>query len=109
LKLGVTAADVGYLVEEVYRGKSVLSGVSTRLALVRWRKPVGSIIELGVEGQKSSKVQLWELVCMTKEEATRHEKEVLKGGKQPEGLYDRETVALVESRIQEEIGYERFR
>lgn len=109
LKLGITAADVGYLVEEVYRGKSVLSGVSTRLALVRWRAPVESTYERGVEGQKTSRVRLRELVCMTKEEATRHEKGVLKEGKTPEELYDRETVALVELRIREEIGYELYR
>jgi tRNA A37 threonylcarbamoyladenosine dehydratase len=109
LKLSVTAADVGYVVEEVFRGKSVLSGISTRLALVRWRKPEGSTIELGVEGQKSSKVLLRELVCMTKEEAAVHEREVLKGAKTPEEMYDKETVALVEARIQEECVYELYR
>jgi hypothetical protein len=35
LKIPVTRDDVGYLVEEVYRGKSVVSG----LPLVRWRAP----------------------------------------------------------------------
>jgi tRNA threonylcarbamoyladenosine dehydratase len=109
LKLGVSASDVGYVVEEVFRGKSVVSGVSTRLALVRWRKPVGSTIELGVEGQKSSTVRLRDLVCMTKEEAVVHEREVLKGNKTPEELYDKETVENTEARIQEEIGYEKYR
>jgi tRNA A37 threonylcarbamoyladenosine dehydratase len=109
LKLAITSADVGYLVEEVYRGKSVLSGVPTRLALVRWRKPVGSSIELGVEGQKSSKVQLKELVCMTREEASVHQREVVRGHKSPEELYDTGTVKLVEARIQEEIGYGVYR
>lgn len=109
LKLSVAAADVGYVVEEVFRGKSVLSGISTRLALVRWRKPEGSTIELGVEGQKRSKVLLRELVCMTKEEAAFHEREVLKGAKTPEGMYDKETVALVEARMQEESMYALYR
>lgn len=109
LKLRVTAADVGYVVEEVFRGKSALSGISTRLALVRWRKPVGSTIDLTVEGQKSSKVQLRELVCMTKEEAGVHEREVLKGDKSPEEMYDKETLEVVEARLQEESVYELYR
>jgi tRNA A37 threonylcarbamoyladenosine dehydratase len=109
LKLGVSASDVGYVVEEVFRGKSAVSGVSTRLALVRWRKPVGSTIELGVEGQKTSKVRLRDLVCMTKEEAAVHEREVLKGDKTVEELYDRDIVEYTDARIEEEIGYEKYR
>ncbi|KAI9055131.1 hypothetical protein LZ554_000096 [Drepanopeziza brunnea f. sp. 'monogermtubi'] len=109
LKTGISVADVGYLVEEVYRGKSAISGISTRLTLVRWRKPEGSMVELGVEGQKSSKVKARELVCMTKEEGARHEREVVNGTKSPEEMYDRETVAYVEARIREEIGYEKYR
>jgi hypothetical protein len=109
LKLGVTANDVGYVVEEVYKGKSAISGIPTRLALVRWRKPEGSTLELGVEGQKSSTLKLRDLVCMTREEAAVHEREVVKGSKTPEELYDRETVELVEARIQEEIRYEKYR
>ncbi|TVY89764.1 tRNA threonylcarbamoyladenosine dehydratase [Lachnellula willkommii] len=110
LKLGVTAGDVGYVVEEVYKGRSAISGVSTRLALVRWRSPVGgTTIQLGVEGQKTSKVRLRDLVCMTKEEAAVHEREVIRGAKTPEDLYDVETVDAVEARIREEIRYEEYR
>ncbi|KAL3418840.1 putative ThiF domain protein [Phlyctema vagabunda] len=110
LKLGLTAADLGYVVEEVFRGKSVLSGVSTRLALVRWRKPApGSTMELGVEGQKTSKVKVLDLVCLTKEEAAIHEKQVIKGDLSPEDLYDPETLRLVEQRLEEERGYDRYR
>lgn len=110
LKLGITAADVGYVVEEVFKGRSAVSGVSTRLALVRWRAPAeGSTIELGIEGQKTSRVRVRELVCLTKEEAAVHEKEVLKGGKSPEDLYSTEVVERVQARIREEIGYEKYR
>jgi tRNA A37 threonylcarbamoyladenosine dehydratase/ribosomal protein S6E (S10) len=109
LKLAVSANDVGYFVEEVFRGRSVISGVPTRLALVRWRKPEGSTIELGVEGQKSSKVRLRDLVCMTKEEAAVHEREVIRGSQTPEDLYNIETVKLTEARIEEEIEYEKYR
>lgn len=109
LKLGVSATDVGYLVEEVFRGKSVVSGVPTRLTLVRWNKPQEIILDSTVAGQKSSKLKLRDLVCMTKEEAAVHEKEVIKGSKTPEELYDRETVALVQARLAEEEGYEKYR
>ena len=53
LKIPVTKDDVGYLVEEVYRGKSVVSNLPTRLALVRWKVPEGGIqMEETQEGQK---------------------------------------------------------
>jgi tRNA A37 threonylcarbamoyladenosine dehydratase len=109
MKLPFSVSDVGYVVEEVFRGKSAISGIPTRLALVRWKKPEGSTIELGVEGQKSSKVKLLELVCMTREEAAVHEREVLKGEKSPEQMYSGEVVKLVESRIRDAIGFEKYR
>lgn len=62
-----------------------------------------------MNGQKSSKVRLRDLVCMTREEAAVHEKEVVRGTKSPEDLYDKETVERVEARIKEEIGYEKYR
>lgn len=116
LKLPVTKDDVGYLVEEVYRGKSVVSGIPTRLALIRWRPPPrmnkeGGVVETRWGGgqQKNSKLELSELVCMTKEEAAVHEKEVLKGGKRLEDLYDEEILRRVERRMEEEKGYEIYR
>lgn len=109
LKLGISANDVGYLVEEVFRGKSVISGVPTRLALVRWRKPSESVIALDTEGQKNSRVKLKDLVCMTKEEAVVHEREVVRGEKSPEDLYDEKIVENAEARIREEIVYAKYR
>ena len=50
-----------------------------------------------------------ELVCMTKEEIARHEKEVLKGEKRLEDVYDEATIAKVEKRLEEEERYERYR
>ena len=46
---------------------------------------------------------------MTKEEATHHEKEVLKGDKSPIDLYDQKIVAEIERKLKEEQLYERFR
>lgn len=109
LKIPITADDVGYLVEEVYRGRSIISGLSTRLCLVRWEKPNGEFIDRRTEGQKNSLLQMKELVLMTKEEAARHEKEVLKGEKSVEEVYGREVVEKVRKVMKEEERFERFR
>ena len=110
LRIPVTKDDVGYLVEEVYRGKSVVSRLSTRLALVRWRLPDGGIgPEEDGEGQKSVRLSLNDLVCMTKDEAASHEKEVLKKGRRPEDLYSIDVLQLVERRRAEEKHYHQYR
>ena len=110
LKIPVTKDDVGYLVEEVYRGKSVISGLSTRLTLTRWKAPeAGFAIEENSEGQKRVRLSLDELVCMTKEEAATHEKEILKGGKAAESVYSKDVIQLVERRREEERYYQQYR
>jgi tRNA A37 threonylcarbamoyladenosine dehydratase len=109
LKIPITQSDVGYLVEEVYNARSIISGLSTRLQLSRWTKPSANYVDTRVEGQKSSTVRMNDLVLMTKEEATKHEKEVLKGDKTLEELYDTETIERVTKRMREEERYERFR
>ncbi|KAK4692251.1 tRNA threonylcarbamoyladenosine dehydratase, partial [Lecanoromycetidae sp. Uapishka_2] len=110
LKIPVSKDDVGYLVEEVYRGKSVISKVPTRLALVRWKAPEdGFRIEEISKDQKRVKLELTDLVLMTKEEAAMHEKEVLKGGKAPESMYSKEVLDLVERRRDEERHYQQYR
>jgi tRNA A37 threonylcarbamoyladenosine dehydratase len=109
LKIPFTQDDVGYLVEEVYRGRSIISGLSTRLCLIRWNKPNESFIDQRTPGQKNSLLQMKEVVCMTKEEAAKHEKEVLKGDKKLEELYDKKIIDTVELRMQEEEKFERFR
>lgn len=102
LRIPITVDDVGYLVEEVYRGRSVVSGLGSRLTLIRWRKPEEGFVNNEIAGQKSSRLQLNQLVCMTKDEANRHEQEVLKGNRTPEELYDGKVVKLVEARMAEE-------
>ena len=110
LRIPVTRDDVGYLVEEVYRGKSVISKLPTRLALIRWKVPgKGFKIEEGREGQKSVKLNLNELILVTREEAAVHEKEVLMGGGKVEELYEEGVVKLVDGRREEEAGYQKYR
>ncbi|KAL1625573.1 hypothetical protein SLS56_007232 [Neofusicoccum ribis] len=111
LRIPVSQDDVGYLVEEAWRGKSVVTGLSTRLALTRWRKPPQGegFLDTRFPGQKNTLLKLMDLVLMTKEEVARHEKEVLKGEKRPEDLYDPEVVKLVEERLAEEAVFQQYR
>ncbi|ERF76010.1 hypothetical protein EPUS_08264 [Endocarpon pusillum Z07020] len=112
LRIPLNLEDVAYLIEEVFRGKSVISGLTTRLALVRWERPSdGYQVEptWEKEGQIFVRLGLGELVCVTKEEAQRHEREVLRGNKSPEDLYAQEVLHLVSKRQQEELSFSRFR
>ncbi|KAL2757699.1 hypothetical protein ACRALDRAFT_1061009 [Sodiomyces alcalophilus JCM 7366] len=102
LRLPLTPGDVAFLVEELYKGRSAITGVPTRLSLVRWRKPQGTTlirIGEGTEEQKSSNVRLGDLVCMTKDEAARHEKKILMGDGRVEDLYDEQTISKIEERL----------
>ncbi|KAI9850097.1 MAG: hypothetical protein M1838_006071 [Thelocarpon superellum] len=109
LKIPVTRDDVGYLVEEVYRGRSVISGLSTRLALVRWEAPGEDLVDKRTHGQKFTRLCFRDLVCMTKEEAASHEKRVLKGHEPVAEVYNDTVLQLVEQRRQEQEWYARFR
>jgi hypothetical protein len=53
LKIPITQDDVGYMVEEVYNGRSIISGLSTRLFLTRWNKPTENFIDRRTPGQKN--------------------------------------------------------
>ncbi|KAK1077369.1 hypothetical protein LTR33_008141, partial [Friedmanniomyces endolithicus] len=102
VRIPVTADDAGYLIEEVWRGRSAISGLASRPALTRWRKPPGEWLDTRTPGQTADVLRLDELVCMTKDEMLRHEKEVLRKGRAPEELYDQSVVELVERRWREE-------
>ncbi|PGG98538.1 hypothetical protein AJ80_09517 [Polytolypa hystricis UAMH7299] len=112
LRIPVTKEDVAYLVEEVWRSKSVVSGLATRFVLIRWKRPeqgFGVDPEWEKEGQKVVPLRLGDLVLMTKEEAARHEREVLIGGKRVEDVYDEHILHKVEQRFREEEMYSRYR
>ncbi|KJZ75206.1 hypothetical protein HIM_05400 [Hirsutella minnesotensis 3608] len=112
LKLPLTMGDVAFLSEELYHGRSIITGIPTKLVLIRWRKPAEtnmSVIGQGKDVQRCSTVRLRDLVCMTKEEATRHEKDIFKAGKALAEVYDQETIARVEAKLAEAATYEPFR
>lgn len=109
LRIPVTADDVGYLIEEVFHGRSVISGLASRLALARWRKPEGEWVDAKTKGQRADRLQLDQLVCLTKDEMLAHEKLVLKEGQDPEALYGKEVAQLVTRRAEEERVYRKQR
>ncbi|RMZ90581.1 hypothetical protein DV736_g2179, partial [Chaetothyriales sp. CBS 134916] len=112
LRVPLSKDDVAYLVEEVFRGKSVVSGLPTRLALVPWvRPPSGFVSNVKIEEkQKYISLKTTDLVLMTKEEAQKHEKEVLDSdGKQLSDYYDEAVLALVKRRLDEERMYDKYR
>ena len=112
LKLPLTLGDIAFLAEELYHSRSIITGIPTKLVLIRWRKPETTSVNIIGEGkdiQKSSTVLLRDLVCMTKDEATRHEKEVLKAGKALDEVYDTETIARVEAKLATAAEHEQYR
>lgn len=95
----VDLRDVEYLVEEVFRGKSVISGQSTRLALTMW--------EPAKDGAEVADFD--NLVIVTKDEQKKHEQEVLLKGLSPKDVYPADVIELVEKRLSEEQYYAQFR
>lgn len=94
-RIPISKSDIAYIVEEVFRGKSVVSGESTRLQLSRWdiNKPLS----------------LQNTVVLTKNEVKAHEDKHLKGGEKLEDIYSKEVLDLVAKRFEEEKWYSNFR
>ncbi|KAK4229572.1 hypothetical protein QBC38DRAFT_359337 [Podospora fimiseda] len=114
LKVPITPGDIAFLVEEAFSGRSAVTGIPTKLMLIRWKKPSETtLVRIGEKGskdeQKSSNLRLRDLVCMTKEEAVRHQKEVLLGDKTLEEVYSPEVIELVEARQKLAAAYEKDR
>lgn len=106
LRLPVTADDVGYLVEEVFRGRSVISGLGSRLALTRWYRPQAKWVDTSTPNQKADLLSLGDLVCMTKDEMLAHEKFLLADSTtNPDDVYGKEVVERIRARWEEEQAY----
>ncbi|KAJ5099463.1 hypothetical protein N7532_006464 [Penicillium argentinense] len=112
LRLPISKEDITFLIEEVWRGRSVISGLYNRIVLIPWKSPAnGYVVDptMEKEGQKHLPLDLKDLVCMTKDEATRHEREVLRGDKTVEDLYDGTVLQRVSLRRQEAEELEQYR
>lgn len=112
LRIPISKDDIAFLMEEVWRGKSAISGLTSRLVLMPWQPPArgfGMDEVWEKEGQKFVPVDLEDLVCMTKEEAACHEREVLRGGKSVDEVYDEVVLQRVNMRKKETQEYEQYR
>ncbi|QKX63549.1 uncharacterized protein TRUGW13939_10720 [Talaromyces rugulosus] len=112
MRIPLSKDEIGYLLDEVWRGRSVVSGITNKLALIPWERPAQGFVidpQWAQEGQRLVALDVKKLVCMTKEEAARHERDVLRGGKKVEDLYDEKILQLVEARFKEAEVYEQYR
>ncbi|KAI9712515.1 MAG: hypothetical protein M1828_001696 [Chrysothrix sp. TS-e1954] len=101
LRIPVSQKDVGYIVDEIYRGRSALSGLTARLTLIRWtwsvRTSDPSLTSI-CGNQKAVKLNLSDLVVMTKEEAVRHQEQILQTQVQPKDFYEADIINIVQQR-----------
>lgn len=91
----ICVKDVPYIVEEVFRGKSVVSNYSTRLTLSRW--------------DPNQDLSFQNIVVMTKDEQKKHEERVLNGGEALETVYGADVLERVALRFSQEKYYSTFR
>lgn len=91
----ICVRDVPYIVEEVFRGKSVVSNYSTRLTLSRW--------------DRDQPLSFQNIVVMTKDEQRVHEDRVLNGGERLDAVYGADVLARVALRFAQEKYYSTFR
>lgn len=89
------ANDVAYLMEEVFRGKSAVSGIYSRVTLTRWKR----------SGPLSSQ----NVVCMNREEAKHHLDHVLRPDRDPHEVYPREVIEAINRRFEQDRYYSHFR
>lgn len=94
-RVPISVFEISYILEEVFRGKSPVSGYSSRLTLSKW--------------DPSKPVSLQNVIILTKEEQKEHERRVLNGGEKIEDVYSPEVLKLIEKRFQEEQYYSRYR
>ncbi|KAL6940844.1 tRNA threonylcarbamoyladenosine dehydratase [Hanseniaspora vineae] len=94
-RVPISTQDVPYILEEVFRGKSPISGFSTRLTLSKW--------------DPSQPLSLQNVVIMTREEQKTHEERVLNGKESLSDVYSKEVLDLIAKRFAEEKFYSEFR
>ncbi|CAI4063466.1 hypothetical protein SKDZ_08G0440 [Saccharomyces kudriavzevii ZP591] len=87
----IVLKEVGYIVEEMFRGKSPISGYSTKLALTKWKA--------------DKEVSFTNLVLLTKDEQEIHEKRVLRDGEKLTAVYSSEVLNVIERIFKEEQYY----
>lgn len=90
-RVPILVADVAYIVQEVYRGKSVVSEFLLRLTLLRW--------------DPAKELSFQNIVVLTKEEQKQHETRVLNGKEDLETVYLPQILEKVAARFEQERYY----
>ncbi|KAF9987605.1 hypothetical protein BGZ65_002813, partial [Modicella reniformis] len=85
--------DVGYILEEIFRGKSVISQSTAKIGLCRWKR--------------AEPLSLQNLVVMTKSEIKKHEKLPLDADLAE--VYGRDVVDYVEAKFRKDAEMSRLR
>lgn len=100
VKLGIAINDVGFLVEEIYRGRSVLSQQTSKLNLIRWARPKdGYLFKPTVDRcERVSNLALEDVVLLSSEEAAIHEKRILEDGELTTDVYSSASCRLVQTK-----------
>lgn len=125
LRVPLSPGDVAFLLEDVYHGRSAVSGLPTRTTLVRWQldaavdddgtaPPDRLVLRVPAADprdpeQRSTRLPLANLVCMTRDEAARHQDRILLGGQPLSDLYDEATLARIDARRRDAAAYEKYR
>lgn len=94
-RVPVSVFEISYILEEIFRGKSPVSGYSSKLTLSKW--------------DPSKAVSLQNVVILTKEEQREHERRILNGNEKFEDVYSPEALAMVNKRFEEERYYSQYR
>ena len=94
-RIPIALSDIGYIVEEVWRGKSPISNYSTRLTLSKW--------------DPTKPVSIQNVILLTKDEQREHEARILNGTETFSDVYSEEALAMINKRFQEELYYSQFR
>ncbi|QEU61429.1 Tcd1/Tcd2 [Kluyveromyces lactis] len=94
-RIPIALSDIGYIVEEVWRGKSPVSNYSTRLTLSKW--------------DPTKPVSIQNVILLTKDEQREHEARILNGTETFSDVYSKEALAMINKRFQEELYYSQFR
>ena len=92
----LSTADIAYVLDEIYRGRSILSPRNYRnLTICEWR--IGAGLHFG------------NAVILTKGEAEAHLQLAERHQNRLEDMYDKETIDRVEARLKEEVYFNQYR
>lgn len=91
----ITTVDAEYIIEEIFHGRSPISGDPNRLVLSMW--------------DPNAPVSVSNLIPVTKDQQAYHEKTVLKTGTPVEEAYSPQVLQIVNKRFKEEAWYSQFR